>query len=274
MALFSAVDGMSKLLAESQHWGQVAWARYVWQAALLLPLFWRARAGVWRSAAPLAQVARGLLLTLSGVAFILGLNRMPIADCTAIGFVSPLLMTALAWPMLGEMVGWRRWSAVLVGFGGVLVVVRPGGDGFGWAAIWPLLSAAAWAVALVLTRRMRNADSPLTMLFYSTMSSLGVTSLLAPFVLQSAPLDWWGLAGLMGVLYVLGQWVLIRACQLTAAAVLAPINYSQMLWSTAIGVVVFGSWPDHWTWAGTAIIVASGLYIAHREARLARRANA
>jgi drug/metabolite transporter (DMT)-like permease len=161
---------------------------------------------------------------------------------------------------------------VLVGFAGVLVVVRPGGGpGFGWAAIWPVLSAAAWAIALVLTRKMRAGDPPATMLFYTATVALIAAGLTVPFVWQPSPLKWWLIAALMGGLSAIGQYVLIRAVQAAPASVVAPLNYSQMVWSPLLGLALFDAWPDGWTWLGAAIIIASGIYIAHREATLARR---
>jgi drug/metabolite transporter (DMT)-like permease len=272
MACFSGMDGASKLMAGTHHWAQVAFARYVFQLVFLLPLILAAGPRVWRSVEPGRQVARGLGLMVSGMLFIIALSELPIADASAIGFVSPLMLTALAVPMLGEHVGWRRWTAVLVGFAGVLIVVRPGlGSGFGWAAMWPVASAAAWAMALVLTRKMRAGDRPATTLLYTAVVALAVSALAAPFVWQPAPLDWWLLAALMGAFSALGQYLIIRAFQTASAAVLAPLNYSQMVWSTLIGLIVFDTWPDGWTWLGTAVIIGSGIYIAQREAALGRR---
>lgn len=269
MLCFSSMDGVTKLLGETHHWTQVAFARYLFQLLFLMPLFIAAGWGVWRSVEPWRQTARGVALLLSGVFFIIALGHLPIAEATAIGFVSPLMMTALAVPLLGEKVGWRRWGAVLVGFIGVLIVVRPGGgDGFGWPAIWPVLSAAAWAIGLVLTRKMRAGDSPATMLFYTAVVSLVLAALAAPFAWQPAPPGWWLIAALMGAFCALGQYLLIRAFQLAPASVLAPLNYTQMVWSPLIGLILFATWPDRWTWLGAAVIIASGIYIAHREARL------
>jgi len=275
MLCFSSMDGATKLLGETHHWAQVAFARYLWQMLFLLPLFIAAGRGVWRSVEPAGQIARAIGLLLSGVFFIIGLTALPIAEATAIGFVSPLMMTALAVPLLGEKVGWRRWSAVLVGFAGVLIVVRPGsGPGFGVMAIWPVLSAAAWAISLVMTRQMRAGDRPATTLFYTAVVALLVSAVAAPFVWQPAPLQWWLISALMGGFCALGQYLLIRAFAIAPASVLAPLNYTQMVWSATIGLLLFAAWPDRWTWLGAAIIIASGIFIAHREARLGKRSVA
>jgi drug/metabolite transporter (DMT)-like permease len=176
-----------------------------------------------------------------------------------------VIVTALSIPILGEIVGWRRWTAVGIGLIGVLIVVRPGTGAFDIAAVFPILSAVSWAVALVVTRKMSSSDGPLVSLTYAAVVGLMVTSIIVPF-------DWinpgWpeiGLALVTGIASTIAQWLVVLAFQQARASVLAPIAYSQLIWSGLLGYSIFGNVPDHWTWVGALVIIASGLYTAHRE---------
>jgi drug/metabolite transporter (DMT)-like permease len=175
------------------------------------------------------------------------------------------MVTALSIPILGEVVGWRRWSAVAVGLLGVLIVVRPGTGAFDTAAIFPLLSAASWAVALVVTRKMSGADGPLVALTYAATVGLLVTSAIVPFEWVNPGWREIGLALVTGGASTIAQWLVVLAFQKARASVLAPFSYSQLVWSGLLGFLVFGSVPDGWTLIGAAVIIASGLYTAHRE---------
>lgn len=272
VALFSAMDALSKTLAATYDPIEVVWGRYLVILLMLLPGVLRAPSRLLRTVHPLLQGLRGLAILGSALFFIAGLAQLPMADATAIAFISPLLVTALSIPFLGERVGPRRWSAVAAGFIGVLVVIRPGSGAVDRAAVLPLLSAACWAVSLVITRRMRSDDAPLTTLFYSTTTGFLASSLALPLVWRPIDLKAWVMMALMGALSAGGQYLLIRALIRSAASLLAPFTYSQMLWSTLLGFFIFGNVPALWTWLGAAIIIASGIYTAHRE-RLAQRAR-
>jgi len=214
---------------------------------------------------PALQLLRGLCILGAGLFFVAGLSRLALADATAIGFASPLLVTALSIPILREQVGIRRWSAVALGFVGVLVIIRPGSGVVGSAALLPLASAACWALSIVVTRRMTGADHPVTTLVYSTAIGLALTSVALPFVWQAPSLTDGAMIAAMGLLGAIGQYLFILGLTRGAASLLAPFSYSQIVWSTALGFAVFGAVPSPWTWSGAALIVASGLYIAHRE---------
>ncbi|MBV9521329.1 MAG: DMT family transporter, partial [Alphaproteobacteria bacterium] len=182
MVLFSGMDGISKILARDYHPIEISCLRFFFTVLLLIPLALRAPVPVWRTTAPLLQLGRGLCMVGSSVLFIFGLSGLPIADASAIGFASPLLVTALSIPFLGEKVGMRRWAAVVTGFTGVLIVVRPGTGAFNPAAAFPLLSACSWAMGLILTRRMRHGDPVLTTMLYSAAIGLAAGSLVLPFI--------------------------------------------------------------------------------------------
>jgi len=276
VALFSAMDALSKILAATYDPVEIVWGRYLAILALLTPPALREPRALVTVRLGM-QLVRGATVLGAALLFIAGLARLPIADATAIGFASPLLVTALSIPLLGEKVGPRRWAAVSAGFAGVLIVVRPGSGALGWPALLPLLSAACWGLSLVVTRRMRGGDRPLTTLVYSTVLGFAASSAALPLVWQPPSASAWALMVLMGILSAAGQYLLIAGLARGDASLLAPFSYSQMIWSTLTGYFVFGTLPTGWTWCGAAIIVASGLYIAHRErlrARAARRAAA
>ena len=266
LAFFSCSDAASKLMTATLPAVEVAWLRFCVFTLLMLGV--AAFAGgreALRSRRPGLQALRALGVMGSSVLFIMGLAFLPMAEATAISFVSPLMVTALSIPILGEVVGWRRWSAVGVGLLGVLIVVRPGTGAFDTAAILPILSAASWAVALVVTRKMSGADGPLVSLTYAAIVGLLVTSALAPFEWVNPGWREIGLALVTGGASTMAQWLVVLAFQQARASVLATFSYSQLVWSGLLGFLVFGSVPDGWTLTGAAVIIASGLYTAHRE---------
>ncbi len=272
MVVFSTQDTLSKLLVADYSPFEVAWFRYAINVLVLAPFVLRAGGLRLRSRRPGLHIGRGLAVMGSALAFMGALGRMPIADATAINFVSPLATVALSIPMLGERVGPRRWAAVVVGFAGAMIIVRPGGDAFRWAALLPILSAILWALGMVLTRRIEASEPALTTLAWSTLAAVATLSLFLPFVWR--PLDGRAIAILaaLGVISVLGQYLTILGYMRRPASVLAPLAYTQMVWSTISGLLVFGTAPGASTWLGAAIVVVSGLYVLHRE-RLSGRAG-
>jgi drug/metabolite transporter (DMT)-like permease len=264
VALFSIMDALSKVLAARYDPVEVVWGRYIAILALIAPLLLRNRQALATKRLGL-QLLRGVFTLGSAVLFIAGLARLAIADATAIGFASPLLVTALSIPLLGEHVGPRRWSAVALGFLGVLIVVRPGSGAIGAGALWPLASAVCWALSLILTRQMRSHEKPLTTLFYSSISGFVLSSLALPFVWIEPDAVACALTGFMAMLNALGQYLLIAGLARGDVSLVAPFTYSQMVWSVLVGLFVFHTVPTAWTWCGAAVIVASGIYIAHRE---------
>lgn len=270
IAVFSSQDTLSKMLVVDYSSIEIAWFRYMVNTLILIPFLLRSRGRLLATGMPWLQTARAAAVLGSSVVFMVALGLLPIADATAINFVSPLLVTALSIPLLGEKVGPRRWIAVVVGFAGVLVIVRPGSGAFGWAALLPLLSASFWAMGLVLTRRMSATESGMTTLAYSTfLAAIALTAAL-PFVWRTpnAHALLWLLV--IGVISVVGQYLMIVGYSRAAASALAPLTYTQMIWSTTLGYLVFGAVPGLFTWAGGAIIVASGLYVLHRRQVRAR----
>ena len=266
MMMFSATDGAAKYLSSDIAPQQIIFLRFVIVLILIL-LFciYRGQWNILKTTQPTLQILRGLLLAVCSLIFYFALKHLPLELCAAIGFVSPLFVTALSIPFLGERVGLRRWIAVLIGLLSVLMILRPGGVSFQLAMLLPLGSSLCWAMALVLTRLMRGSEQALTVLAWSSL--VGVTAVF--------PLVWpvwvtpnasqWTILILLGVFNGLGQYLVIRAFMLASASLLAPFSYSIIIWSMLIGLIIFNSFPDGITLVGTAILIAAGLYIWHRE---------
>jgi drug/metabolite transporter (DMT)-like permease len=260
--LFGTSDTISKYLSTSLPIIEFIWIRYV---LFLVMAGFLVRRRSLRARNPGAQVTRGLCVVGSSLLFVYGVRQMTMAQATTISFLSPLLITILSIPMLGETVGPRRWAAVGGGMLGMLVVVRPGMGGFQPAALFGVASSFCWALALIVTRKISSSDAPQTTALWSAAIGTAVLTLMLPFVAIWPTFEQFGLSLVLGVLASGGQWLVILAHRIAPASLLAPFFYSQLLWVTGLGFLIFGNLPDSWTLAGAAIIIASGLYTAHRE---------
>lgn len=265
VVLFSLSDVLAKLLRQSLPAVEIAWLRYIVFVAFGTFLAGRNRFAGLRPRRPVLQGLRGLGLVGSAVLFISGLGYLPVAEATAINFISPAFITALSIPFLGEVVGLRRWAAVLAGLGGVLIVIRPGAGALQAAAAFPLLSALCWAATIIITRRMGATDRTQTTLFWSALTGLAALTALVPFGFVLPTPGQAGIALALGGCASVGQYLVIIAYRLVPASTLAPFSYAQILSSTGLGYLVFGAVPDRATLVGAAIVIASGLYTAHRE---------
>jgi drug/metabolite transporter (DMT)-like permease len=268
--LFSCSDATAKYLSAGLPVVEIMWLRYVVFVLMLMPSAVRGGTGILRSTRPGLQMLRGFSMLLSSLLYISALPFLPLADATSIAFVSPLFITALSIPFLGELVGMRRWAAILIGLIGVVIVVRPGTGAFQTAAILPILSALAWAAGIIITRKMRGADGALTTVIYTAVPGLLIVTTIVPFVWVTPDLRQLGFSLLYGLFASGGQWLIVLAYRRAGASLLAPLTYSQLVWAVGLGFFVFGAVPDFWTLIGAAVIVASGLYTAHRERIRAR----
>ena len=201
----------------------------------------------------------------SGLLIYFALKHLPLELCAAISFVSPLFVTVLSIPLLGERVGLRRWIAVLIGLLSVLIILRPGGASFQLAMLLPLGASLCWATGLTLTRLMRDREQALPVLAWSSLVGVVALSPLAWSVWLTPNASQWTILILLGIFNGLGQYLVIRAFMLASASLLAPFSYSIIIWSMLIGLVVFNSFPDAITLVGTTILIAAGLYIWNRE---------
>lgn len=266
----SGADVVSKYLAASVPALQITWLRYAAFAAIMLALALPGGLAQLRPRRPRLQLLRAGAVTISSIIFVSSLKYLPIADATATGFVAPLFVTALSIPLLGEKVGWRRWTATVVGLVGVVIVVRPGGAEFQTASILPVISAASWAYALIVTRMMSATENPVTTLAWSAVVGFLLLSMLQPFGWQplTAETIWLGI--FIGVISTIGHWFVILAFRHADASLLAPFSYVQLLWASLFGFFLFAVLPDLFTLLGSVIIAGSGLYTAHRERIRAR----
>ena len=263
---FACLDTLIKYLTAFYPVLELAWARYVFQIALL-PFVLRGTRprDLLRTKRLGLQIVRSMLLVSATLTFFFAVRGMPIADASAIGMVAPLLITALAIPLLGEKVGPRRWSAVAVGLFGALVIIRPGFGVFDWVAVLPLASATCYAFYQITTRILAGIDPPATTFFYSGVVGIVVLSVAAPFVWVWPSPGGWGLMIGLGLLGGGGHFMIIHALRRAQASVLAPFSYIQIVWVTALGYFVFGDFPDGFTILGALIVISSGAYIVYRE---------
>lgn len=260
---FATLESTAKYLTRFYPVPQVVWARYtVHMIAMLLLLGPRMRLGLVRTANPWSQLLRATLLLGSTLCNFGAISRLPLAEVKAISFVSPLLVTIFAVRLLREQVSWDRWLAVLVGFAGTLFIVRPGTAMVNPAAALALGSALCYSLYQVMTRRLSDDEDPIVTLFYTALVGFVLMSLFAPLVSRPVAPAHLPLFVLVGAMGALGHYLLIRALELERASILSPFGYSQLLWATLYGFVLFGDLPDLHAVIGMMIIVGSGLYVA------------
>jgi drug/metabolite transporter (DMT)-like permease len=272
VGLFSGLDTAAKFLATRKGLpiAEIVWARFIGQFVLLLmfvPLLGVMSAKALFTTSRLKlQVVRSVLMVATTAFNFLALKYLRLDQTITIVFLAPLMVALLAGPLLGEWVGWRRMVAILVGFAGVLIVVRPGFSAFHPAVIYSLLAMLAYALFMLLTRYMAAFDPPLVTLFYSMFvgAFFGAPLAIAAWVQPPDALSWL-LVGSLGILGGAGHYLFIHAYRLAPASAIAPFLYLQLLTMVAFGYGVFGDLPDLWTLAGSAVIVASGVYLFHRE---------
>lgn len=264
---FAFLDAIAKYLNGYMDTLQVVWARYTGAFVLALFIFNPvSRPGLLRTKRPVLQLVRSAMLLGSTIMNFLAFRYLQLDQALAILFSTPFLVAILAGPFLGEWIGWRRWLAILLGFAGVLLVTRPGAGGIHWAALYSLGSAVFYALYIVATRILSKSDTSDTTLFYSNLVGAVAMLPVLPFVWQTPENPW--IVFLMvafGAFGSFGHYLLIVAHRLAPASVLAPFIYTQLVWATAFGYFVFGDVPSRWTIAGASIVIASGLYLLHRE---------
>ena len=244
---------------------EIIWGRYFFHFALILLFFPRRIPTLLHTEDKGLQIARSILVLLATACMFVALGLMPLADAVAITFAGPLLIVALSAIFLRETVGPRRWTAVIVGFIGMLVIIRPGAGTFQFAALLPVAVAFFYALYQIITRLISHRSDPLSMLFYTALVGAVAMSAIVPFDWQTPTYQQWLMLIAAGFLGGLGHYAIIKAYERSEAALVAPFAYTEMIWATSLGLLVFGDFPDLFTFAGTAIIVASGLYVLQRE---------
>lgn len=264
---FSVLNAISKTLSQSFPVVEVIWGRYFFAFAVMMILFLpRSGRALFRWHNVPSQVIRGLLLFFSSFLYFHGLVHLPLASAASISLTGPLVVTALSARFLGEPVGGARWAAVMVGFAGALIVVRPGFGGFQWASLLIVASTICSALYQLYSRRYGQTERPDASATMATIVGTVAAAPLLPFEWVTPTLGWhWALFVGLGVTAAVGHYFLTIAYSQAPAAVVAPFNYVQLIGAAVLGYLVFGDLPDLWTWVGAGVIVGSGLYLGHVE---------
>ena len=272
--MFALLDVGVKYVGQIYPVLQIAWARYVFQMVMVPLVIGRARPrDIIRTRRPGLQVLRSMFMVGATLSFFTAVRYMSVAEASAIGMIAPMLVTALAIPLLGEKVGPRRWMAVAVGLTGALIIIRPGFGSLDWAAILPVITAICYALYQITTRMLAEIDPPITTFFYSGAVGVVVLSLAVPFSWQTPTVGGWAMMITLGLLAGVGHFCVIQAMRRASASVLAPFSFVQLVWVTILGYLVFGDFPDNLTILGAAIVVASGGYVFYRENVVKRAAR-
>jgi len=275
VVLFAFNDTAAKYLNGHMHTVQVVWARYM--AAFALAIILLNPTGnpqVMRTRRPWLQLGRSALLLASTVLNFFALRYLQLDQAIAIIFCTPFIVAALGGPILGEWIKWRRWTAITVGFCGVLLVTRPGAGGIHPAALLSFGGAICYAIYSISTRILSRSDSNETTNFYSNLVGAVLVTIAVPFIWtpQSDPLVIVLMCS-MGLFSGLGHYLLIVGHRLAPASVLAPFIYTEIVWMIGLGYLVFGDAPNSWTLSGVAVVIASGLYLLYRERVVGPRRN-
>ncbi len=245
------------------------WARYAGQMFIVLVLVAPRLRQVAHSAYPKLQITRSLLLMMATFFFFLALGQIGLAEATAVMAMNPLLITLGAALFLGEALGPRRIGAIAVALVGALIVIRPGTDVFQPAGLLPLVAAFCFASYTLITRRLGPDEEVWTSLFYTGLVGAVILTLILPFHIPTFSLTSIALLCLIGAVGTAGQLMLIRALSMAEAGLLAPFNYTGLIFAVIWGLVLFGEVPDAFTMLGALVIAGAGIYVWHRETRVA-----
>ena len=265
--MLPVMDGFAKYLSADLPVLQITWARYFFTVAFTLPVmfFFYNKQLVW-SDKPKLQILRGLILLCANICFFYAISIIPLAKALTLAFVAPLIVTAFSPMLLGEKVGVRRWTAVIIGFVGSLVVIRPGFLEINLASLAALGTGVMYGFYLIITRKLSTSDNPLLTLLLTGLVGLVAVTGVMPFIWVNPNLSQWSMMAGIGVFACIGHLFLILSLKYADASKLAPLGYTEIIPNVIIGYYFFGNFPDNWTFLGLAIIVISGIYISRREA--------
>ncbi len=267
MFLFVSMDTLAKHLIQSYSLVQVVWGRYFFHVVLLSVILAPRLSRLIKTRRLGLQLVRSLLLLVTTGLFFASLRYVPLANASALLLVSPIIVTALSFPVLGERVGPRRWAGVVFGFAGALIIIRPGSDVMQLASLLPLAAAFCYAFYQISTRFLSHTEPVLTTLLYTAFVGTLVTSAAVPFEWRAPAPAEWPIFVMLGVIGGVGHFALIKSLTAAPAATVVPFTYTNMIWAPLYGFAVFSDIPDSWTIVGTLTIICSGLYIFHREHR-------
>ena len=268
--IFTATSVMIRLLSTQIESVQTAFFRAIISVILLLPMIAAGRVQPWHSKRLAGHFWRTAMGTASMVLGFYAVSMLPLADATAIAFSQPLFSVVVAAAIAGEKVRWRRWSATIIGFAGVLVMVRPGEGSLQAGALVALANAAAVAVSILLVKRLSDTETPLMILTQFAIFSTILLALPAIWVWRWPDLWGWTLAVGIALSATIGQYFWVQAFKSGEMSAVAPFEYMRLPFAVFVGWLVWGEMPVIWTYIGAAIVIGSALYIAHREHQLAR----
>ena len=264
--LLPFMDGLAKHLSTEIHFIQVVWGRYFFMAliSLFITYFFFNKHLKWPNNIQI-QFVRSLFLFLSTILFFYAISVISLAEALTLAFVSPMIVTLLSSIILKEKVGIRRWSAVFIGFVGVLFVVRPGFNEINLATLTALGCGICYAFYIISTRKLSNQDNPFVTLIFTGLSGSIVISLIVPFFWSWITITQLMLLVSLAAIGTLAHFLLILSLSFAEASKLAPLSYSEIIMNVVIGYYFFGDFPDQWIWVGLTIIISSGVYISLRE---------
>ena len=265
-AILPFMDVIAKYLSSDLSFFQITWARYFFTVFFALPFmfFFFRKKLIWTSQ-PRLQSFRGLLLFFANVLFFYSISIISMAKALTLAFIAPLITTALSPFLLNEKVGLKRWSAVIVGFIGSLIVIRPGFIDFNLATIAGLGTGFFYGIYLIVTRKLHTSDNTLLTLLLTGVVGLLIGSFIVPLVWINLTLYQWLLLALMGIFACLGHFFLILSLKYADASKLSPFGYFEIISNVILGYYFFADFPDYWAWIGLFVIICSGVYISFRE---------
>jgi drug/metabolite transporter (DMT)-like permease len=265
-AVLPFMDTIAKYLSSEISFFQITWARYFFTVVWTLPfMFFFFKKNLKWSENPKLQILRGMTLLSANICFFYSISVISMAKALTLAFIAPLVTTALSPIILGEKVGIKRWSAVIVGFIGSLVVIRPGLIEFNIATIAALGTGFFYGVYLIITRKLHTVDNPLLTLLITGVVGAIISSLFVPIVWINLSQSQWLWLALMGIFACLGHLLLIYSLRYADASKLAPFGYFEIITNIILGYYFFKDFPDLWTFAGLFIIISSGIYVFRRE---------
>ena len=260
------MDGFAKYLSSDLPVLQITWARYFFTVAFTLPImfFFFRKNLVWTDK-PKLQLIRGLILLTANISFFYSISIISLAKALTLAFIAPLIVTAFSPIFLGEKVGFRRWSAVIIGFIGSMVVIRPGFVEINLASLAALGTGVMYGFYLIITRKLSSSDNPLLTLLLTGVVGAIIISFVMPFVWIKPTLNQWSMMAAIGIFACIGHLFIILSLKYADASKLAPFSYFEIVTNIIIGYYFFSDFPDKWTFLGLFIIILSGIYISRRE---------
>ena len=260
------MDGFAKYLSAELPILQITWARYFFTVAFTFPimLFFFRKNLVWTDK-PKLQFIRGLILLTANICFFYAISVISLAKALTLAFVAPLIVTAFSPIFLGEKVGFKRWSAVIIGFIGSLIVIRPGFVEINLASIAALGTGIMYGFYLIITRKLSTSDNPLLTLLLTGVVGAVIISSIMPFIWVRPTLNQWSIMAAIGLFACIGHFFLILSLKYADASKLAPLSYFEIITNIIIGFYFFNDFPDNWTFLGLLVIVLSGIYVSKRE---------